>query len=261
MLPHIFLGPWRLSTYTVLAGIGMAVGGVWIYERARALPMSARTRWLLVALVALSGWLGAIAGQAATNAIRAARLGPTAPHEGLSIIWGLVAGILVWALACWTQRVNVAAALDVVALPIPLAQAIARLGCHAAGCCAGLASDGLLGVLLPDTQGVWMVRYPTQLLSAGANLLIVAVLLAVQRRSRRHPPPPGESARPFGGFLFLLYVLLFSLKRLTMGFLRAGVDPVAGGLGWMQLYALVGLVSSAALIALGARAQRRERRR
>jgi phosphatidylglycerol:prolipoprotein diacylglycerol transferase len=135
------------------------------------------------------------------------------------------------------------------ALPLPLGQAIGRLGCFAAGCCYGRPTDSWLGMYLPDHDhdGIWMVRYPTQLMSATANLLIFFIVLAVERYGIRRA---GKSCGwPFDGFLTLLYIALFSLKRFAMAFLRqSGAIPMVGSLSWMHVNALVGLVAASALI-------------
>ena len=38
---------------------------------------------------------------------------------------------------------------------------------------------------MPNEYGVWAVRYPTQLMSAAANLLIFFTLLAVERYGQK----------------------------------------------------------------------------
>jgi len=53
---------------------------------------------------------------------------------------------------------------------------------------------------------------------------------------------------PFDGFLSLLYVVLFSLKRFWMGFLRESAVPVLGPLSEMHLQALIALTAATALI-------------
>jgi prolipoprotein diacylglyceryltransferase len=123
---------------------------------------------------------------------------------------------------------------------------------------------------LPNAYGVWAVRFPTQLLSAAVNLGISATLVLVERyglhrAGRREEtdsslrseqaPRASTGARqvpvcswPFDGFLFLLYVELFSLKRCAMAFLREDPVPVPGPLSRMHLYAIAGLMIATVLI-------------
>jgi len=131
--------------------------------------------------------------------------------------------------------------------PTALGLAIGRLGCAAAGCCYGRPTDSWLGVYLPDENGVWMMRYPTQLMCAAANLLIFFILLTVERYGVRRVSK--NRGWPFDGFLALLFIALYSLKRFGMGFLRqAGAFPMIGPFSWMHVNALVGLVAATALI-------------
>jgi prolipoprotein diacylglyceryltransferase len=73
------------------------------------------------------------------------------------------------------------------------------------GCCYGVP------IQLPglETTG-W--RYPTQTMHGVSNLSIALLLLYLDER---------REYRPFDGFLFLLYVILFSTQRLLVDFLRA----------------------------------------
>lgn len=151
------------------------------------------------------------------------------------------------ALYCRLVRQPLGRAFDLAMLPLPLGQAIGRLGCLAAGCCYGRPTASWLGLYLPDHDGVWAMRYPTQLLSVAANLLILFCLLGAERRGRARAG--GQRGWPFDGFLALLYVALFSLKRFLIAFLRAsGEVALIGPLSWMHLNALAGLAVASALI-------------
>ena len=122
-------------------------------------------------------------------------------------------------------------------LPCPLGQAIGRLGCLAAGCCAGKVTGSWLGMYLPGEGGVWAMRCPTQVLDSAAHVLIFLVLLAVERYGRR----------PCDGFLFLLYVELSAIARFTVGFLREEAIPVIGPFSTMHLQGIAGMAMAAAL--------------
>jgi len=51
-------------------------------------------------------------------------------------------------------------------LAVPLAEAIGRWGCLAAGRCGGWVSDSRMALYLPNTEGIWATRYPTQMLAS-----------------------------------------------------------------------------------------------
>jgi phosphatidylglycerol:prolipoprotein diacylglycerol transferase len=148
-------------------------------------------------------------------------------------------------------------------LAIPLAQAIGRLGCLAAGCCYGKHTASWLGMCLPDANGVWMLRYPTQLMSSAANLLIFVGLLTFERYGTRRSAltatslveRPGRRGEgwPFDGFLFLLYLSLFCFKRFSIEFLRGDAVSVSGPFTPTHIACLIVFIVSTALMLRGLR--------
>jgi phosphatidylglycerol:prolipoprotein diacylglycerol transferase len=118
---------------------------------------------------------------------------------------------------------------DLIAPGLALGQAIGRIGCLVYGCCYGLPVH--LPWLPPDVT----VLYPTQLMHAGANLLIVFVLLTLERRGYA----------PFAGFIGLMYVLLYSTQRLLIDYLRATGAVFAAGMPFagIRVARVVSLIS------------------
>jgi phosphatidylglycerol:prolipoprotein diacylglycerol transferase len=262
MLPTLDLGFWRVSTYAVMVTMAAIVVIVYGFERLLRLdaPVSVIGRGLFLATVgALGGVLLVALVPMVTHLLRTGSWGE---DQGLSIIYALLGGFGVAILYAWRQHAPVGQALDLGGLPVPLAQAIGRLGCLAAGCCAGKINPSWLGMYLPNARGEWAVRYPTQLLSAGADLGIFIILLLVERYALRRAGRgkelvlSGATASqqaaahrwPFDGFLFLLYVGLFSLKRFVIAFLREDAMPVLGPFSTMHLYAVAGLALATGLI-------------
>lgn len=257
MLPILELGPWQVSTYLVAAALGLLVAGMWAFHRLLTLDHPPGIIVQGFALTLLGGFVGTCLIPYLINAVRVARSGVLVHSEGLSIIWALASAVAVAAAYCRWRRISLGLALDMAALPLPLGQAIGRLGCFAAACCYGRPTDSWLGFYLPDHDGAWLVRYPTQLLSAAANLGIFFILLAVERQGIRRVGK--DRGWPFDGFLILLYIALFSLKRLGIAFLReSGAVPVLGPLSWMHVNALLGLAVTSTLICWNLDRKRRE---
>ncbi|MGQ9599822.1 MAG: prolipoprotein diacylglyceryl transferase [Anaerolineae bacterium] len=257
MLPILELGPWQVSTYFVTATLGLLVAGMWAFHRLLTLDHPPGIIVQGFALTALGGLAGALLIPYLINAVRVARSPVPVPSEGLSIIWALGSCITVAVAYCRWRQISLGRALDLAILPMPLGQAIGRLGCFAAACCYGRPTDSWLGMYLPDHDGVWLVRYPTQLLSAAANLFIFFVLLTVERRGIRRVGK--DRGWPFDGFLILLYLALFSLKRFAVAFLReSGAVPWPGPLSWMHVNALLGLAVSGTLICWNLVKERRQ---
>jgi phosphatidylglycerol:prolipoprotein diacylglycerol transferase len=187
----------------------------------------------MIAGVALSGWRAQRAGlggvKVMAGIITIVLLGLAGSRLGIVIVdlgyyvhhWreifslygtgfqgALVTGILAVLVFARYLHVSFWRLGDLFAPGIVLGQAIGRLGCFLNGCCYGRPTDSFLGMYLPGYGVDWEYRYPTQIMHTIANLLILVVLLRVERR------------KPFEGFVFLLYGLLYSAQRLLIDFLR-----------------------------------------
>jgi phosphatidylglycerol:prolipoprotein diacylglycerol transferase len=247
MLPVLEFGPWQVSTYQIIAVIVLTTCGTWAFNRLLRIerPPGLIMRGTFLAI--LSGFAGAFLITYFINTNRVARDGFLARPEGVSMIWGLIIGLGMVAAYCRWHRISLGRALDMAAPPVALGLAIGRLGCAAAGCCYGRPTSSWLGVYLPDDNGFWATRYPTQLMAFAANLVIFFILLAVERYGMRRG---GEKhGWPFDGFLALLGLFLYSLKRFGLSFLRqSGIFPLIGPFSWMHVSALIGLTVTALLI-------------
>jgi phosphatidylglycerol---prolipoprotein diacylglyceryl transferase len=115
---------------------------------------------------------------------------------------------------------------DVATFTILIGMIFTRAGCLLNGCCAGRATEGRLALYLPDHQGIWQRRIPTQLLEAAwtAILLVGAVTLWQQM--------------PFRGALFLYALAGYGIGRFLLEFTRERQDRV----GKIKLYHAISAV-------------------
>ncbi len=144
---------------------------------------------------------------------------------GLIFYGGAIAGLLFTFFFLRGLRLPFWKSFDLYSPSLPLGLAIGRLGCFLNGCCYGLRSD-TWGISFPSAHHppvfLQQVRdglikvdslstlpvLPTQLFSAAADLGILCVLLWLERKSR------------FPGFIFWTFILLYSLVRGGIEFLR-----------------------------------------
>jgi phosphatidylglycerol:prolipoprotein diacylglycerol transferase len=251
MYPILEIGAWHIATYNLLGAVALVLTTTLAFRRSLN-NLDVRPELVVRAalLVIISGFAAGFAVFILPKLPALLRTGALPDGEGRSIVWGIAGAIAAGLFYCRRHGVPPGLPFDLAIVPIPLGMAIGRLGCLAAGCCGGLPTDSWLGVYLPDEAGLWLHRYPTQPLSAAANLLIFAVLVIFERTALRHPgKPPGARIWPFDGFLFLLWIALFSLKRFLIAFLRESAVPVLGPLSAMQIYALIGLAAVVAITA------------
>jgi phosphatidylglycerol:prolipoprotein diacylglycerol transferase len=187
---------------------------------------------------------GAVAWAGRLAAGRIAQVADVFSFSGGSVLGALLGASAAGAVACRLMGWDWRWAFDLVCVPVPLAQAIGRLACHHAHCCYGRPTGSWLALVLPDAHGHVLPRYPTQLLSAGANLVIFGALLSLATQRRRRGDP-----WPFQGFLYAAFLVLYAAKRFGMEFLRATDPAILGPLNWPQLVCL-GILGGAGAIVL-----------
>ncbi len=246
MLPTVEIGVLRLNTYWLIYSLAIVVGGMLAFDRLIKGGISPRK--------ALGGlWLIIWAGQAGSVLLKglalvARDLALTGALAGGLIRGSAFLGALLGGVGAgwlWFRRsgLSFGRAFDLLAVPAPLGQAIGRIGCLAAACCHGKPTDSWLGLYLPDHDGFWAVRYPTQLLSAAADLFIFAILLELERAIGQRRAWARRLAGD--GALTLSYFLLYSAKRFAIEFMRADTTlRLAGALTLTHVfYAVVFLVT------------------
>lgn len=114
---------------------------------------------------------------------------------------------------------------------LPLAHAFGRLGCFCAGCCYGRQMDPPWGVHF--TSGIGgsnpeLTYFPSQLLEAGFNLLILLPILLVFSRKQRKP-----------GQIVGLYFVCYGVFRFVNEYFRGDeIRGIFGGVSTSQWISL-----------------------
>ncbi len=124
---------------------------------------------------------------------------------GLPVGFGLIRRFRLPAFLLW----------DIFATGLPVAHAISRIGCFAAGCCYGSPWDGALAVEYPVDNPLAPHDGPVhavQLYESGALLLIGAAVNAYYPRRR------------WDGQVFLLYAVLYAVARAVLETFRGDVE-------------------------------------
>lgn len=239
MLPELIRIPGlglTIWTYGVLLAVGIIAGGY------LAVRLGERDGLAKDKLYSLAVWA------AAPAFIGAQLLGVIIdwPHSGINqqllsfnhFHAGSSSGALLMLLGATiflTRRLDLSLAktLDALAPGIALASAIARLGCFAAGCCWGKPTDSWIGVRFTERAHqlngvpVGVALVPTQLILAGAGFLVFASMLWLWKR------------RAFDGQIILAYLLLYSIARFAMQFLRDDPRGEVLGLSTSQLISII----------------------
>ena len=217
MYPWLHVGPFAISTYSLLFLCAFIVGGIITYLEAKRLNRATEAT-LRVALGALAG--GLIGAKLSMLVF----LGPATFIKDLPYLWysgqawtgaffGGYAGVLL------VKRLNhiTYSTGDIFALALPLAQSIGRLGNLLGGDPFGLPSD------LPWAIAQYGVRrQPSALYELVLDFLLFVVILCLRDKL------------PRAGDLFKCYVVGYCSLRFLVDFTRA--DPhVLWGFTLVQL--------------------------
>ena len=208
------IGPLYIYSYGLMVAIGFAVATLLAYRHAAEFGIN-KEKIIDFGITIL---LGGIIGARAFYIILNLQYYIENPVDILNLtrgglVWygaflsGLIAGT--WFVR--RNKINFWAMGDLFAPYIALAQAFGRIGCFLNGCCYGsqVPSGFVLSVVFPNES---VARHPTQIYSCIILLLIFIALRFWQKRSH------------FKGQIFLGYLILYSITRFGLEFLR-GDNP------------------------------------
>lgn len=255
------LGALTIRWYGVFFALGFLAGYQLVVWRGRRSPVGAERAGDLAVFAIIGGVLGARALYVAQNAayFMPRPLEMLAIHKGGLVFYGgFIGAALALVGICRWRKIRVGDVGDVFAPALPLAHAFGRIGCLLNGCCFGIPWEGPGAVDYSGNAEVCYSQYrlgwsesatdpalpvfPVQLLDAVLNIVIMAVLLLFERR------------RPRRGALFPLYLILYTLMRFGVEFLRG---DYAGGVGIFTPGQFVCLLLFPVAVVWFVRAQRR----
>lgn len=245
MYPTLHLGPYNLSTHTLLnvAAGSVAFAGIWWRSRRTTLPRNFSDLIDIFFHVLIGGCLGAWLAASLPSLFHYLNGDVNDQRWWASgNQWmGVLAGSSLATYWYYKRRgLPYTQAFEVAAPLIPLVQAVGRVGCLLHGDAYGRPATGWPAMLLPDVNGVWVSRYPTQLVDILANLVIFFLLLLVERLAVQRTGRPG--GWPFDGFTFLLYIILYSVQRSIFEFWRGDMPLFYGALTWTHFYCAIAIL-------------------
>jgi phosphatidylglycerol:prolipoprotein diacylglycerol transferase len=240
MHPILFhIGAIPIYSFGLMVTIGFAAGIALAYRLAKASGLPAEgildaAAWLLISAIAGARLLFVLLNwsQFSGHWLEAFKTW----RGGMSFHGGLVGALLAGGIFAWRRRLPFWALADAVAPGLALGYAIGRIGCFLNGCCYGGPTHLPWGVVFQDADhgGLTPPSHPVQLYATLINLGICALLVRLYRRKR------------FTGQVLVSYLVLYSLYRFGVEFLRKGVTAQVMVLGLTQAQ-----VASLGVILLG----------
>lgn len=159
--------------------------------------------------------------------------------NGFVVYGGIIGGVLTAYLYCRIKKLDFVAYFDLMLPSVALAQGFGRIGCFLAGCCYGRETDSFFGIVFKNSHfapnGVRLI--PTQLISSAGMFAVAAVLFLYARKERRR------------GRVGALYMILYSVGRFFVEFLRNDFRGEVGPLSTSQFISLFILVAGVLIFA------------
>jgi phosphatidylglycerol:prolipoprotein diacylglycerol transferase len=136
-------------------------------------------------------------------------------RSGFVFQGGVILGFIGGALYVKRKGLSILQIADLTAPSIALGTSIGRIGCFANGCCYGKPLE-IFGI---------STHHPTQIYSSAANLAIFFILLKIKGKA--------------DGSLFFCWLLIYSLFRFFIEFIRADFPAILFGLTLPQILCII----------------------
>jgi phosphatidylglycerol:prolipoprotein diacylglycerol transferase len=220
------IGPVTIYSYGFLVAAGFLIASVMILADSKRFGLSRDSVFDCLIAILIGGIIGGRLLFVALNWEHYLRhpLSILMLTEGGMAFHGALAGaVLSGAIASRIKKLSFWKTADMVAPYIALGQAIGRIGCFLNGCCYGKITTGGIGVMFP---GETVLRVPTQIYSSFFLLILFIILIKLRGRGM------------FKGFVFSMYIILYSIFRFFIEFFRGDNPTVLYGLTLAQLISI-----------------------
>lgn len=227
------IGSLTIHGYGLMIGIG-ALFAVFLAEhRAKKKGLSSDNVFSIALLALIFGFVGAklLFGLVEFKAVL---LNPMLllSGDGFVIYGGIIGGFAAVIVYCRIKKVSFLRYFDLLVPSVALTQGFGRIGCFLAGCCYGRETDCAFGIVFNNSlyapNGIRLI--PTQLIMSAGDFVIALVLLLYSKKDR--------SKGKTGG----LYLILYSVGRFAVEFLRNDTRGSVGTLSTSQFIALLTLL-------------------
>jgi phosphatidylglycerol:prolipoprotein diacylglycerol transferase len=237
------IGPVTVYSYGLLVAAGFLIASVMILSDSRKLGL-ARDSVFDCLIAILAG--GIVGGRLLFVALHwqyyfESPLSIFMLTEGGMAFHGALGGaLLAGIITARIKKLPFWKTADLIAPYIALGQAIGRIGCFLNGCCYGKITTSGIGVMFP---GESVLRVPTQIYSSFFLLILFIILIKLRSRGI------------FSGFVFSMYIILYSIFRFFIEFFRGDNPAVLYGLTLAQLISIFLILCGTIMLAVLSKAR------
>lgn len=224
----------KIYSYGLMIAIGILVAAYMFSSRTQKKGYNQDSIFNLVILAVISGILGGKLLYIITE-FKQIKNDPSILlnfGNGFVIYGAIILGALSIIIYCKIKKWSVLEILDCVAPGVALAQGFGRIGCFLAGCCYGAETSSALSVVFPSDSlapsGIHL--HPTQLYSSAFDFALGIFLIWYSKKHRRE------------GHTFSMYVIIYSVGRFLIEFLRNDPRGNVGILTTSQFIAIFTLI-------------------
>lgn len=255
MFPTIYIFEKEISTYSIVAIIGIAAAVLYVWIKVRHRKDIDKIQIVNIPAVAFIGAFIAAHimygithfdklcwcithGNRVFESLESFTFYFTDIFGGMVFYGGLLGGIATGVIYCKKLKLDTMFYADIFAPAIPLFHAFGRIGCFLGGCCYGIECNwGFVyehsGVL--EADGVR--RLPIQLIESAGDIIIFVILVILSYKNLKK------------GTLFLLYLIMYGFLRIITEFFRG--DEIRGflfGISTSQWISVILIVVSSIML-------------
>ena len=156
---------------------------------------------------------------------------------GAAVYGGLMLGVPISIPVLALLRLPFGAYWDTAAFTILIGVMLGRIGCVMNGCCCGRPNSGCFALQLPDRNGEWKRRIPTQILEAAWCLVLLTGAFFLRRKL------------PFPGAIMLFALFGYGTGRFFLEATREYQDRI-GEFSVQRLVSIALVVASLGILAI-----------
>ncbi len=166
---------------------------------------------------------------------------------GMALHGDLIGGAIGLAIFSWQYKIKFFKLADIIVPAVALAQAIGRWGNYFNQELFGSPTNlpwgiPIVEILRPEAYKNSQYFHPVFLYESIVNFFIFATLFLLHKFSLKKFRLPR-------GFIFTLYIFLYSSLRFALEFLRQDYSPLVGNWRWFQLMSFVAVLISGIVLA------------